>query len=330
MGNKPSKIQTPKQALQEIGRLEDEHCKGCKIKADLKKEGLKPHDIQLYCVNECKFGKRIKALGGILEYGAVNNAHFKAPDLTKEKYLELKDEKGFTDAKIREKYGISRVTLTRRKRVWGLTNIREYIIPRLVLKDLTKEELEDLSRQYSDREIAEMLGVSKVTILKRRRKWGIDKDDRFINCKFTLDEYNYLSKKKKMLDKEITEIWEVSASSLLHLKEGWGIKRDKKIPKPEELEALGLTKERMLELVPDNTDQAIAEMYGLYETTVIKHRKRLGVPASLRHPSNRIKPYQVKELIDQGLKRKEIADRLEINKSTLTDIIKKFKEKNLI
>lgn len=330
MAKNPREKKTPKEALREIGILEDENCKGCKIRTDLKKQGYKPHDTQLYCMNECRVGRKIKALGGILEYGAVNNTHFKAPELTKEKYLELKDEKGFTDAKIRDKYKISRITLTRRKQVWGLTKIREYAIPSLVLKDMDKEELEELSKQYSDREIAEMYGVSKITVMKRRRVWGISKEDRFLNCKFTLEEYNYLSKKKKILDKEIAEIWEISASSLLHLKGEWGIKKAKKIPKPAELEAMGLTKERMIQLVPEHTDREIAEMFKLYETTVIKHRKRLGVSSTLRQPKNRIKADKVKELLDKGLQRKDIADQLGIHRSTLSSLIKDYQEKNLI
>jgi transposase len=325
MGN-PRKIKTAKEALREIGSLEDEHCSGCKIKSDLRKQGVKPHGIQEYCMSECKIGRRIKALGGILEYGAVANTHFKAPALTKEKYIDLKDD-GLSDSDIRKKFNISRITLTRRKSNWGLNKIREYIIPSLVLKNLTKEELEELSKQYSDQEIADQFDVSKVTIMKRRKQWGISKEDHLLINQFTLDEYKYLSNKKSMLDRDIAELWDISPSSLLYLKKEWGVKKDRKIPKPAELEAMGLTKERMIELVPNHNDKEIAGMYGLYETTVTKHRKRLGVSHTLRLAKNRIKPEQIKELIDLGLKRQEIADRLDIHKSTLTDLIKQFKEK---
>lgn len=317
------RVKSEQEALMEIGKLEDDFCKGCKIRDRLRSEGKKSHDIQLYCMNDCRIGKRIKALGGIFEYGAIINDHFKAPDLTKEKYQELREN--ISDADIRKMFDISRATLTRRKKKWGFTKIREYIIPSLVLKDMTKEKLEELARDYTDKEIGDMYDVSKVTIQKRRKKWGIKKGDHFLKDRFTLNEYEYLSKKKSLLDKDISELWEISGSSLLQLKKEWGIYKPRSID-PEEV---GLSREKMLELVPENTDKEIADMYGLYETTVTKYRKRLGISHTLRLPRNRIKPERLKELLDSGKSRAEIAEELKIHRSTVTDLIKYFKEKNL-
>lgn len=322
--SRPRRVRTGKEALLEIGRLEDKHCKGCKIKERLRSKKTSAHDIQLYCMNDCRIGRRIKALGGILEYGAIANEHFKAPDLTRERYQELKEE-DLPDAEIRKMFDISRATLTRRKKSWGFTNVREYIIPSLVLKDMTKEKLEDLSRDYTDKEIGEMYNVSKVTIQKRRKQWGISKGDHTLKDKFTLGEYKYLSKNKNLLDKDIADLWEISSSSLLLLKKEWGIYKPRSID-PEEI---GLTREKMLELVPENSDKEIADLYGLYETTVTKYRKRLGISHRLRLPRNRIKPETLKALIESGKTRAEIAEELKIHRSTVTDLVKYFKEKNL-
>jgi Zinc-finger len=326
MGKKPRKIKTAKEAVKEIGKLEENYCKKCTIKTELREQGQTYYEMQFYCMNECKIGRKIRALGGIIEYGAMANNHFKAPELTKDKYLKLKSQ-NMTDAEIREKYGISRITLTRRKQAWGLTKVEEFIKPRLVLKDMTKEKLEELSKIYTDQEIADMYNVSKVTIQKRRKKWGIEATDHTIKAKFTIDEYKYLSKKKGLTDKEIAELWDISTSSLLKLKKEWGIVKPKKLPKPEEL---GLTREKMLELVPNYTDQEIAEMYGLYPTTITKYRKKLGIPHTLRLPRNRIKPEQIKELLASGKTKGEIAEELGIHRTTLAYLIKEFREKNLL
>lgn len=323
-----AKLKTVKDVVTEIGILEDENCKGCKIRADLKKSKKTPQEIQNYCVTECKIGKKIRALGGIIEYGAVANNHLKAPELTKEVYIELREF--MSDMEIREKYRIGRMTLSRRKKSWGLLQAK-YIYPRLVLPDMTREKLEELSREYSDQKIADMYGVSKVTIRKRRRKWGITKEERYLKYKFTLQEYNYLSKRRGLTDAEIVKLWRISESSLFSLKKNeWKIIQEKKNPTPEELEKMGLTREKLIEIVPFKSDKEIADEYNLYERTVKKHRQRLGVSHRFRRARYRVNPQELKGMLDRGMTKKAIGEHYGFHYSTISAIIKELKEEKLL
>lgn len=326
MGKNPRKIQTDKEALREIGKLEDKFCKGCKKKEQLRKAGNDYYAIQNYCMNDCKIGRKIKALGGILEYGAYANNHFKAPDLNKETYIELR-EKGLSDGDIRERFNISRATLTRRKGSWGLNKVKAYTLAKPILLDLTKEKLEELTRLYTTKEICDMYGCSRMAIQKRRKKWGIENVDHTIANRFTKEEYLYLSRKKGLLDKEIADLWEIGTASLTKAKKKWGI--GKFTEKSNDPAAQGLTYEKLLELVPNYTDQEIADMYGVYVTSLTKYRKKLGISAKLRKARYRIKPEYLKSLLDSGLSKTKAAKELGIHRRTVDDLIKYFSEKNL-
>lgn len=264
---------TPQDAIREIGEIEEKYCKTCPIKKEFRKKPRNEQEMTEYCFTQCSKGKRIRALGGVLEYGALANLRFKAPELTKENYLKWRDEDGKTDKQIREELGISRATITRRKRAWGLNNNRHYTSPKLTLRNLTKQELEELSRDYSDRQIGKMYGVCARTIGKRRQKWGISREIHLIRNNYTESEYNYL-KNRGMLDKEISELWEISASSLLDLKKDWGIAEKKRVCNPDELIENGLTPDKMAELIQKYSDREIAKMYYTYKSTIRKYRTK--------------------------------------------------------
>lgn len=280
---------TEKQAIQEIGDIEERYCKDCPIKKEFRKKPRNEQEMTEYCFSECKYGKRIRALGGILEYGTLANSHFIAPELTKEVYIEMRDKENKSDRQIRDHFGMSRATLLRRKTAWGLHNKKRYIIPSLVLKDLTKEELEDLSKRYSDMKIAKMLGVCAKTIGNRRKQWGIPRESYLIKNNFTLSEYKYL-KSRGMVDREIAELWEISSSSVLELKREWGlIPTNKRINNHKELEANGLTKERLAELALVYTDEEIAKQYNSFKTTIREYRRSLKIRGKSNKGGNRQK-----------------------------------------
>lgn len=308
---------TNKEAVERIGQLEESNCHFCKIRSNSRKKGVPEKEILEYCITKCQVGKKIRALGGVLEYGKIANGHLKAPDLTKEKYIELHNQK-LTDSEIREKYGISRVTLSRRKRAWKLNNDKRYTTPGAVLVDLTKEELQNLVKDYTNKEIADMKGVSADTIHKRRKMWGIDNSASTIVARFTKGEYLYLSKKKRLIDSKIAELWEISLSSLLILKNSWELIEKRKTP-----EEVGLTPEILKKIAPYKTDKEIASEWDLKPTTVTKFRKKEGVSYKERLPINRIKAADLKPLLDQRISRSEIARRLGIDRKTVTRILNK-------
>lgn len=275
MGRRKEKTQ--KEIIQEIGDIEEKHCKNCPIKTEFRKnKSRKEQEITEYCFTECKHGRKIRALGGLLDYGVYANEHFKAPDFTKEKYIEMKAE-GKSEKEVYEEVGISRSTLTKRKKAWGLTTVDEYIFPTIVLKGLTKETLAELSEIYTDKEIAEMNGVSKSAIQRRRKRWGIEKSRRYIRDKYSKKEYEYLSQKKSLKDYEIADLWEISDSSLFSLKRTWGFVETKKVYTDKEFKELGLDREKLIALSLDYTDEEIAEMFNTFRKTITKYRSRLKV-----------------------------------------------------
>lgn len=276
MGNNQRKINSTKEAIQEIGKLEEKNCEGCQILKHLKKEEhYTKTQLQKYCMYQCKVGKKIREIGGIMDYGVIANSRFKAPELTKEKYIELRDE-GKEDKDIRDIFGISRVTLFRRKQNWDLTKVWKYSAPGLTLKELTKEELEDLSRSHSDSQIAEMYNVAKLTVQKRRKMWGIEKEGT-LSDKFNADEYEYLAFQRGLKDIDICKLWNISPSSILKLKKEWGIPSRRNPTYKELEEQKGLTAEKMRFLVNNYSDEEIARKYGLRTRTVLNFRKSKGI-----------------------------------------------------
>lgn len=312
-----STIKTEKDAIYKIGELEENHCKGCKIKAKVKEE-RGSHDTQLFCMNECHIGRKIRALGGVFEYGKQANGNLLAPDLTKDKYLDLFDKK-IPDKKICQMFNISKVTLNRRKKAWGLTVIKKYSVPRR--KFIDRDKLEALCKTHTDKQISKILKCSTTTIVKKRKEWGITKETKKDYKKvFKLEEYKYLSKKKKLKDYEIRELWEISEGTLNNLKIFWGVAGKKKV----DCEALGLTYEKVLELVPNHEDIEIAEMYKIPLMTFINHRKKLGVSPALRLPTNKIKAEDIKPLIDKGYNKTKIQKSLGIGNKTLNTLLRKY------
>lgn len=306
------------QVLNRIDDLENEHCKGCKIKEELRKQNGQP--LQ-YCIFSCKIGKKIKQLGGVLEYGIVQNVHAKALDLTKDKYIDLRND-GFNDRQIREKYGISRATMFRRKEAWELTGKTGLYSHRYTpLKKLTKEKLQDMCMFMTEQEIADKLGVSLATIRKYRYRWGIELVFGKAKDKYSKTEYLYLRDKKGLNRAQICELWEVSDSTLYTLLKDWGLIKERRYANKE-----GLTKERLTELAKVHTDIEIAAMFNFTKNTVWKYRKKWGIPALKRE----IPAKALKKMLAKGMKRKDIAEHYGVNVSTIYKKIIKYRQQNLL
>lgn len=207
------------EALHMISELEEKHCKGCKIRAEIRERDGKPMD---YCISACKIGKRIQSLGGLVTCGFLQNGNFKAADLTKDQYLE-EYKSGLSDTEIAKKYGIHRVTLTRRKKNWGLSNKKIFAGARAVLGKYSEEEFRELMKGRTDYQAAKIAGVSKSAIHRQRAKYGIPPQKELLRQKYTKDEYLYLADKRGLENKEIVELWEISLTSLYLMLRVWGI-----------------------------------------------------------------------------------------------------------
>ncbi|HDR7892785.1 TPA: zinc-finger domain-containing protein [Bacillus toyonensis] len=310
---------TAKKAIELIGNLEEDFCKKCPLKAQMRKEKKTPEEIVNCCITNCKIGIKIHRLGGILQYGKLANGHLKARDLTKEKYLELR-ESGILDVKMCEIYNISRSTLTRRKQTWGLNKVKEYTNPKRVAKDLDEETLRNLALTLEDTIIAKMYGISAVTVRKRRDKWGIP-GKKLIKERFTHEEFTYLHDVKGLKVKDILELWEISGHSLSKLKEEWGILKNRKSIKKS-----GLTKEKLIQLTPYYSDREVGEMFGISTSSVQRCRKRWDIPHTLRCVKKQVDFRKVQKMVKEGIPKKVIGIHFGISQSSVYKIIKSSKQ----
>ncbi|HDR3524046.1 TPA: zinc-finger domain-containing protein [Bacillus pacificus] len=310
---------TAKKAIELIGNLEEDFCKKCPLKAQMRKEKKTPEEIVNCCINSCKTGMKIHRLGGILQYGKLANGHLKARDLTKEKYLELR-ESGVLDVDMCEMYNISRSTLTRRKQSWDLNKVKEYTNPKRVAKDLDEETLRNLALTLEDTVIAKMYGISAVTVGKRRDEWGIP-GKKTIKERFTHEEFIYLHEVKGLKVKEIFELWEISGHSLSKLKEEWGILKNRKSIKKS-----GLTKEKLIQLTPHYSDREIGKMFGISTSSVQRCRKRWEIPNALRSVKTQIDFKKLQKMVKEGVPKNKIGIHFGISQSSVYKIIKASKQ----
>lgn len=137
-----------------------------------------------------------------------------APELTKEVYLDLIGQ-GLEDQNVRDRYGLSRELLGKRKREWGIKHRPKY-------EEFSREEYHYLKgRGMMDVEIAEMWEIGKNTLLRMKRRWNAVYKP--IKERYSLGDYKSL-KYRGLDDKQIRSKWGISQNSLYRLKAEWSRK----------------------------------------------------------------------------------------------------------
>jgi hypothetical protein len=199
--------------MKEITSIMGMNCEDCPVSKVIRlHHGMKKQDQ--YCVQMCLIGKKLQTLSKELEFG--NNAE-EGLKLTEDKYLLMKN-RGFTDEQIYKKYAISRNTLTRRKKHWGI----EYERPKKRIEELGKTKREYLNlklQNFSDKQIAKFWAVGNNTLLKWKKennlKGGIGHTYKLE--KKTKQDYLNLKLQEKT-DREIARLWGVAKGTLLEWK----------------------------------------------------------------------------------------------------------------
>lgn len=200
--------------LKEIYAIMETNCDRCKVSPVVKREhgGFKQVE---YCNKLCVVGKKLHSLSKEIQFG--NEAKI-GLDCTEENYKTLK-KVGLTDVQIMKRFGISRNTLARRKKHWGL--ISKYIPEPKLAKKTKKEYLEMKLQNFSDKDIAKAWGVGKNTLFrwkaKNNLKGGLEYNYKLDEQGRTKEEYLQLKFEEKT-DKEIARIWGVSKGTLLDWK----------------------------------------------------------------------------------------------------------------
>jgi hypothetical protein len=153
-----------RQLLGKATELFEENCEGCRIKVEIEKQhGFGNADK--YCKDLCPIGKKMREIGREIDFMTFKE---KALRMSKANF-SLMIDRGLSRDQMAEVCGVSPMTITRKKKEFGLIDKVNNFNSKLT-KELYEQERKGGMLKG---EIAAKYNIGLKTLNRRMREWGI-------------------------------------------------------------------------------------------------------------------------------------------------------------